>query len=130
MRLIIQVGRSLPAATQHTRIAIAPHLSYHASLFSSRSLCIHTGSVCLVRISSNPKPSNNDIDWKVAWSREEDPAVTAGFVDGVASRIFSPSLLRSGLDVAAIEITLDTSSWTEDKWSELDCVRLVGSGRK
>ena len=59
-----------------------------------------------MRISSNPKPSNNDIDWKVAWSREEDPAVTAGFVDGVASRIFSPSLLRSGLDVAAIEITL------------------------
>ena len=100
------------------------------SHLSSRSLCIHTGSVCLVRISSNPKPSNNDIDWKVAWSREEDPAVTAGFVDGVESRIFSPSLLRSGLDVAAIEITLDTSSWTEDKWSELDCVRLVGSGRK
>ena len=65
----------------------------------------------------------------MAWSADAPSADTADAETAASgARMHAPPMnldVREML-VSAVELTLDTSSWTVDTWSELDAVALIG----
>ena len=87
---------------------------------------LNPGSVCTVRVAS--EAHGGEEEWLEAWSRRTDSAAaTLSSVD-VPSRVFSPPISPAATRraISMLEIEIDTSEWTEMKWSEIDAVRVVG----
>ena len=87
---------------------------------------LNPGSVGCVRVASEAE--GGEMEWVEAWSRRGDSAAATMSSVDVPSRIFSPPISAAATQraISAIEIELDTSEWTEMKWSEIDAVRVVG----
>ena len=89
---------------------------------------LNPGSVIEIRATADVRGrAGADSMWHTLWSGER----TNHNPNRPAAHAFAPPLdaiacaeLRH---VAAIEVTLDTTGWSEDFWSELDAVKLVGS---
>ena len=84
---------------------------------------LQPGSVCRVRLASEPNPAPRD--WTTAWSREGAPPASAELP---ACRIFSPPLAVEArlMYTCAVEVEVDTDGWGDTAWSEIDCLRVVG----
>ena len=81
------------------------------------------GSVVCIRGCEIPRGSQAEAsDWFVMWSGE------CSWVDQGQARAFKPPLRPECMErlVSAVEITLDTSEWTEDFWTEVDAISLEG----
>ena len=82
------------------------------------------GSVIAIRGTAHPKGPNADAsEWRMLWHGD------AAWPDTGEARLFSPPLLPEASQhlVSAIEVTLDTTMWTSDWWSEIDAIRLEGT---
>ena len=90
------------------------------------------GAVCRVRVSADAQQSDplSEEGWVDAWSRELRTAQVADAEVAClpAARIFSPPIAPAAqsLYVSAIEVQLDVAGWTDETWSEIDAVQVVG----
>jgi len=90
------------------------------------------GAVCRVRVSADAQQSDplSEEGWVDAWSRELRTAQVADAEVArlPAVRIFSPPIAPAAQSfyVSAIEVQLDVAGWTDETWSEIDAVQVVG----